>query len=105
MTNNTYVRSGGAVTSVSIGNENIEHDEESLGDAEALRRAFRDERYQTSASYRQRVQEAVEATGVVTDSAPNAGLGRYQVMPPAQKSKSELAHEQAMIARASKAGI
>ncbi|MCK1531162.1 hypothetical protein IVB15_26505 [Bradyrhizobium sp. 182] len=115
------IRSGGAVTTAVIGSGNEEFNDESseegFRDAAELRQAFRDPRYQTSAWFRARVQEAVAAGTTIKDAAPGASAldggkltGRYQVRgnpmdeaPPAERQLTE--HEKAMIAKATAHGL
>lgn len=98
-------------------NENLS-DEDGFGDAEALRRAFRDPRYQTSASYRKLVQDAIEASEAIKDAAPGASAltggqlnGSFQVTPRVTHDDASAApdysdeHSQRMIALATSRGL
>jgi hypothetical protein len=110
---NINVRSGGTVTRASIASSNTDlGEEDALGDAEALRRAFADPRYSTSASYRKRVEEALAESMAVSSSDANAafsGTQRFQVTGhpidavPAERELT--AHEKAMIEKAAKHGL
>lgn len=109
----------GHVTKAIVGsaNENLST-EDGFGDAEALRRAFRDPRYQTSASYRQLVADAIDASEAIKSAAPGATVldggqlnGRFQVTPrvthdEAPDANRELSdHDREMIAKAEKHGL
>jgi hypothetical protein len=117
MSNNTYVRATGGVTRASLASENETFDltpdgeEDAIGDREALRRAFADPRYQSSASYRAMVADCIARSQVV--AAPQQSFesaGRFQVRgnpideaPPVERELTP--HDLEMIAKAEKHGL
>lgn len=116
---NIKVRSVGGVTRAFISGADEQYPgDDPIGDAEALRRAMRDERYATSASYRKTVEEAIAESMVIKDAAPAAEVldggqlnGRFQVQPqnphdaPAPEQMELGEHELAMIAKAERHGF
>ena len=115
---NTYVRATGGVTSAQIGSSNDSFDvlpdgvtEDELGDTTSRRAAFRDPRYATTASFRQRVAEAIANSQVVSaPQQPFERVGRFQVTPKvihdAPPVERELTpHDLEMIAKAEKHGL
>lgn len=117
MSSNINVRATGGVTSAQIGSDSDSFDvlpdgvtEDELGDTASLRASFRDPRYATSASFRQRVAEAIANSQVISSSTPDAGAVRYQVRgnpideaPPVERELSD--HDKRMIALAERHGL